>query len=38
VDVSLREMGIKSLRFWEHEVMKNPSRCHKKLRRAIARE
>ena len=35
VDVSLREMGIKSIRFWEHEVMKDPMKCYKALKRAL---
>jgi DNA mismatch endonuclease (patch repair protein) len=34
-DVALREMGIKPVRLWEHEVMKNPGKCFNKLRRAL---
>jgi len=34
-DVALREMGIKPLRFWEHEVMKGLAQCHRRLKKAL---
>ncbi len=34
-DVALREMGVKPIRFWEHEVMKSPLKCLNKLKRAL---
>jgi len=34
-DVALREMGVTTLRFWEHDVMEYPMKCYKKVRKAL---
>jgi DNA mismatch endonuclease, patch repair protein len=34
-DVALREIGITSLRFWEHEIRKNIEPCLKKIIRKL---
>ena len=34
-DVTLREMGVTTLRFWEHDVKKSIEKCYKKVRRAL---
>jgi len=34
-DVALKEIGVTTLRFWEHEVMKNPMKCYKRLRKTL---
>jgi DNA mismatch endonuclease, patch repair protein len=35
-DVALGERGVKSLRFWEHEVKENTQKCYRKIQKAIA--
>ena len=34
-DVALKETGVTTLHFWEHEVMGNPMKCYKKVRKAL---